>query len=104
MPKIGWERIGTDCYLYTIGDYNFKIEYKTKEVRAGRFENHWLLTGSINHTAWHEHILEGVPLHIETAQKTAKKIIVEEISRQMKYHLDLGNKLANMLSEAINGG
>lgn len=103
MPKTGWERIGTDCYLYTIGGYNFKLEYKPKEVRSGHFENHWLFSGSIEHTSWYEHILEGVSLHTELAQKKAERIIIDEVSRQMKYHLDLGNKFANTLSEIIRG-
>jgi hypothetical protein len=84
-----------------LGNCDFKLEHKPKEVRAGHFEERWLLSGSIGHTSWHEHILEGVSFYLEPAQIAVEKIILEEVSRQMKHHLEIGNKFANMLSEAI---
>ncbi len=101
MGKKKWTKVSDTCYLYTLGGIDFKIEYKTKEVRAGLFENRWLFTGSIDHHSWYEHILP-CSSYYEEAQKEAEKIVVEAISKEMKYHLDLGNKFAQMLSEAIN--
>ena len=96
-----WIMVAPNCYLYTLGNRDFKIEYKPKEVRSGHFEDHWLLSGSIDHTSWYEHVLKDVSFHLELAQIAAEKIILEEVSRQMKHHLKLGNELASLLAEAV---
>lgn len=103
MPRPNWIKVSDFCYLYTVGGVDFKIEYKTKEVTSGTFENHWLFTGSIDHHSWYEHILTNSSYY-EEAQIEAEKVIIEAVSKEMKYHLELGNKFANMLSEAIMGG
>ena len=95
-----WTKVSDTCYLYTVGGIDFKIEYKTKEVTSGVFENRWLFTGSRDHHSWHEHILTNSSYY-EEAQIEAEKAIVEAVSKEMKYHLDLGNKLASLLAEAV---
>ncbi len=100
MSRPNWTKVSDTCYLYTVGGIDFKIQYKEKEIKAGIFENHWLFTGSIDHRSWYEHILTCISYY-EEAQIEAEKIVIEAVAEEMKYHLDLGNKFANMLSEAI---
>lgn len=104
MPRPNWREVNATCFVYTVGGVDFKIEYKTKEVSSGIFENRWLFYGSIDHHSWYEHILPCVTSFYEEAQIEAEKIVVEAVTKNMKYYLDLGNKFANMLSEAIMGG
>lgn len=104
MPRPNWTKVSDSCYLYTVGGIDFKIEYKAKEIKADTFENRWLFTGSIDHHSWYEHILPCVSSYYEEAQIEAENVVVEAISKEMKYHLDLGNKFAQMLSEAILNG
>lgn len=102
MPRPNWTKISDTCYLYTVGGRDFKIEYKAAEIMSGVFENRWLFTGSLVHQSWYEHILTNSSYY-EEAQIEAEKIVIDAVSEKMKYHLDLGNKFANMLSEAIMG-
>jgi hypothetical protein len=101
--KKNWRKTGDNTYQFDISEkISFRLEYKPKEISAGTFVNKWLMSGSLDNTTWHEHIIDHI--HLETAQKKVEDIVLAKLMERMKYHLDIGNEYANMLSKVIVGG
>lgn len=100
MKRKNWKKIKDEVYEYELAeDISFRLEFAPKEIRVGEWENRWLLSGHIDNTTWSHEPMESAL--IEEAMQEAEKEILNVISRQMKYHLNLGNKLAELLAVAI---
>lgn len=99
MERKNWIKERDNLYFYVLNDITFTLEFAPKEISAGKWENHWLLSGHIDNTTWCSHIIDS--LHLETAMQKVEKMVLDVIMRQMKYHLETGNELASLLAKAI---
>ena len=94
-----WKIINNSHFIYCLGETEFDLEYIPKKIN-GVYQNVWVLTGKVDNTTWHQHILEST--HLGNAKKEVEKEIAEVVIQQMKYHLEISNNLAKMISQAIN--
>jgi hypothetical protein len=98
QQKKNWVEINPQRFKYILGENTFLLEYKPKKIN-GEWENRYMLTGKVDNTTWFEHVLEST--HLETAMKEVEREVLNTIQKQMRYHLDTSNKLAQMISIAL---